>query len=155
MAQTTAGMSWISARVFVNALGVDFAWTNITGQGASIGTAGGERATGEQNTMDGDLPIVKSGKRSSRELTCRFVYTETATEAFEIVRAIYEASGGVMYVQYQPQPLGNWFKTGKGICTNLMLPGGDAGEGTVIMSEFVVRCAEIAKAAASDAGASA
>ena len=154
MAQTTEGMSWIAAEVFVNAIGVDTAWTNITGQGASIAISGGDRATGEQNTMDGDLPIVKSGKRSSRDLTCRFVYTESATEAFEVIRAIYETAGGLIYVQYRAQPLGHWFKTGAGICTNLMLPGGDAGAGDVVMSEFVVKCAQIAKADASDAGAS-
>jgi len=152
MAQTEGGMSWIAAEVHVNALGTGNAWTDITGQGASVAVSGGERATGEQHTMDGDTPIVKAGRRGSLDLTVRFVYTEEAAEAFEVVRAIYEAEGGDMYVQYTPKG-GYWFKTGHGICTSLLYPGGVAGEGTVLMSEFVVKCAAITKAAASDPGA--
>lgn len=152
--QTTAGMSWVAAEVHVNALGAGFAWTDITGQGASISVAGGERAIGQQNTMDGDTPIVKAGKRSAHTLTCRFVYTETDTEAFEVVHAIHRAAGGKMYCQYAPSgAAGQWFKTGEGICTSLLLPGGDAGAGDVIMSEFVMTCAEVTYYTESDAGA--
>ena len=147
-AQTTGGMSWVDAVVFVSA--DDTTWVDISGQGASVAVSGGERATGEQNTMDGDTPIVKSGKRSSLDLTCRFVYSETAGEAFEVLRVQYETEKGPIYVQYSPvEPGGFWFTTGLGIMTSLLYPGGDAGSGDVVMSEFVTKCASITKATAS------
>ena len=154
MAQTTAHMSWQDAEVHVNGFGAGAAWTDITGQGASIAVGGGVRSHGEQNTMgDTDTPLVGHGKLSARTLTCRFVYTEEDTEAFEVVRALYEAHCGTMYVQYQVQTSGVWYKTGAAMCESLLMPGGDAGSGDVIMSEFVVVTASLDQASASDAGA--
>ena len=154
MAQTTAHMSWLDAAVYVNGAGSGSAWTDVTGQGASIAIGGGVRSHGEQNTMGTeDKPLVGHGKLSARTLTCRFVYTEEDTEGFEVVRALHEAHGGTMYVQYRVKASGVWYKTGKAMCESLLLPGGEAGSGDIIMSEFVCICASVDQASASDPGA--
>lgn len=146
MAQTTDGLSFRQAIVFVSPDGST--WTDVSGFGASVAVGGGERATGEQHTFDGDVPIVKAGKRGSVDVTVRYVYTEEATDPFEVVRAAYEAAGGAFYVQYSPKN-GFWFKSGAGVLTKHESPGGEPGDGSVVMSEFVVKCAELTKAAAS------
>lgn len=147
MTQTTAGMSFIQAIVFVSPDGST--WTDVSGHGASVAVSGGERATGEQHTFDGDTPVVKAGKRASLDVTVRFIYTETASDPFDICQTAYEAAGGVLHTQWRPLTGGNWFKTGAGIITSLLYPGGEAGAGDVVMSEFVNKCASITDAAAS------
>ena len=148
MAQTTDGMSFIAARAFVSPDGST--WTDVSGFGASIAVSGGSRATGEKNTFEGDTPIVTAGKRSSIDLTCRFVYTEEASDPFEVLRAQYETSGGLLYVQYTPkEPGGFWYKTGAGIIQDLEYPQGEADSGDPVLSEFTVKCAALEKAAAS------
>ncbi len=146
MAQTADGMSFIAAKVHVSADGIT--WTDVSGFGASVAEGGGERATGEEHTFEGDTPIVKSGKRASKDVTVRYVYTEEAADPFEVVRAQYETSGGALYVQYSPKS-GFWFKMLPGIITSFGFPTGEAGDGAVTMCEFVVKCADITKAAAS------
>lgn len=148
MAQTTDGLSFIRAKVFVSPDGST--WTDASGFGASIAVSGGARGAGEQNTFDGDTPIVTAGKRVGIDLTVRFVYTEGAPDPFEIVRAQYETEGGPLYVQYTPvEPSGFWFKTGAAIITELQYPQGDADSADAVLSEFTVKCAALEKAAAS------
>ena len=147
MTQTTNGLSWISAKVFVSPDGST--WTNVSGFGASVAVSGGERIVGAQHTMDGLDAIVKSGKRNVTQLTVRYVYTEEAADPFEIIRAIHD-DDGVMYAQFTPvEPAGFWFKTGSGILETPGYPGGEAGSGDIVMSEFVMTCAQLTKAAAS------
>lgn len=147
MSQTTDGMSFIAAYVFGSPDGST--WTDISGHGASIAQSGGERATGEVNTMDGVDPIVKPGKKGSLDVTVRFVYTETASDPFDIARTAHESADGAFQVQYRALAGGNWFSTGAGILTNLVYPQGETGDGAVVMSEFVVKCAGLTEAAAS------
>ena len=148
MAQTTASLSWVAARVFVSPDGST--WTDVSGHGASVAVSGGERAVGSQNTMDGDTPIIKGGKRGPVQLTVRYVYTEEAADPFEILRTQHDAGAGVLYAQYTPvEPGGFWFKTGAGVLKKPGYPGGDAGSGDIVMSEFVMTCAALTKAAAS------
>lgn len=147
MAQTTDGMSFVAAYVFCSPDGST--WTDVSGHGASVAVSGGERATGEQNTMDGVTPIVKGGKKGSLDVTVAFVYTETASDPFDIAQAAHESVSGAFQVQYRALAGGNWFSSGAGFITNLVYPQGDAADGTVIMSEFVVKCAGLTEAAAS------
>ena len=145
MAQTTNGMTWIAALVFVSADGST--WTDVSGHGASVNVSGAERKAAEQNTMSGDTPIVKPDKRGALDVTVRFVYTEEASDPFEILRAIHE-DDGVCHVQYSPKD-GFWFNTGAGVLLKPGYPGGEAGSGNLVMSEFVVKAASLTKADAS------
>jgi len=148
MTQTTDGMSFIAAIVFVSPDGST--WTDVTGEGASVAVSGGERATGEQNTFGAEPePIVKAGKKASIDVTVRFIYTETVSDPFDICQTAHESATGAFYCQYRPLNGGNWFKTGAGVLTSLLYPGGEAGSGDLVMSEFVVKCAALTDAAAS------
>lgn len=146
MTQTSDGMAFTAAKVFVSPDGTT--WTDVSGFGASVAVGGGERAVGEQPTFDGDTPILKAGDRGSVELTCRYVYTEEASDPFEILRGQHETVGGAMYAMYSVKS-GFWFKTGAGILVKPGYPGGESGTGDVVMSEFVIKCGALTKAAAS------
>ena len=147
MAQTTDGMSFVEAYVFCSPDGST--WTDMAGHGASVAVGGGKRSTGEQNTFDGVTPIVKGGKRASTDVTVRFVYTETASEPFDVAQTAHESASGAFQVQYRVKNAGVWFSTGAGVITDLVKPQGEAASGDVVMSEFVVKCAELTEAAAS------
>lgn len=148
MTQTTDGMSFIKAKVFVSP--DNSTWTDVSGHGAGISVSGGSRGAGEQNTFDGDTPIVVAGKRASIDVTVRYVYTQESDQPFEIIRGQYETEGGPLYVQYSPEdPSGYWFKTGASVITEFGYPVGDADSADVVLSEFTVKCAALEKAAAS------
>lgn len=153
MTQTTAGLAFTNAVVWFSD-DAQVSWIDLNAWGAAVAQSGGERSTGETNTFDGVLPIVKGGDRASTDLTIRFVYTEEADPApFEALRLVHESAGGALQVQYAPSgaPAGGswfWFHA-DGILTNLTYPGGEAGPGDPIMCEFVIKCDELAKSAAS------
>lgn len=149
MAQTIGGGTFREANVDVSPDGV--VWTDISGQGAGISTGGGTRAYGAQHTYEGDIPIVKSGKRAEKTITCRFVYSEIAGEAFEVCRAIYETPGGEAWLRYFPfdDDDGNFiFETGQGIMIDFLYPEGEALPGEIVMGEITIVCASISKDAA-------
>ena len=154
MTQTTAGLSFVAAKVFISdSAGVD--WIDLSPYASSVAPSGGERAAGEQNTLDGALPIVKAGDRAASTLTVRFAYTEEADPGpFAVLEAVH-AGTGEMEVQYGPagEDSGFWFHADKAILTNLTYPGGEAAPGDPIICEFVVKTAALTKAATSvDAG---
>ena len=146
MAQTADGMAFTNALVFVSADGST--WIDVSGFGAAVSVSGGERNVGEQQTFDGDTPIVKAGDRNAIQLTVKYAYTEEAGDPYELLRAQHETVGGPIYAMYSPKN-GFWFKTGAAILVKPGYPGGDAGDGAPVMSEFVIKCAELTQATAS------
>lgn len=145
--QTTSGMTFVAAQVFVSP--DNTTWTDVSGHGSSVGQGGGDREVGEVNTFSGEIPIVGAGKLAAKELTVKFVYTETASDPFDVIRQAYEAVGGTLYAQYQVQATGDWYSTGKGIIKTFGYPAGEAKGGEVTMCEFVMVCAQLSKADAS------
>lgn len=145
MAQTTGAMSFYAARVKICATGS--AWgtmSDISGEGAAVAISGGDRAFGEVNTFDGDVPIVTPGKRGSVAVTVRIVYTDSSTEAFHSVRGLYETAGGVCFLKWSPDGTSTivfevWRNsTEGGIITAFSYPGGEAGDGAPCLCEFTV-----------------
>lgn len=105
MAQTTGGMSAVVADVEYSTNGT--AWTSLSGSTTSVEDFEQDRMTGETYTFDGDSAIITKGKREPMEITFRFVYTETAGEAFEVIRAAWEADGGTdLYFRWSPKGIG-------------------------------------------------
>ena len=145
MAQTTGGMSFYAALVKYSS--TNEAWaamSDISGEGTAVSAAGGDRAFGEVNTFTGDVPIVTPGKRGSVSVTVRVVYTDSALEAFNAIRALYETAGGFIRLAWSPNGTGTtvfevWRnETFQGIITAFAYPGGEAGDGAPALCEFTV-----------------
>lgn len=119
-------------------------WTNISGSSQSIAAPEQARKSGEAWTFDGDLPIVQGGKRESMEITAEIVYTETAGEAFEVVRAAHETPGCDNQLCLRWSPGGNnpgdaLYTTGRGVIINFIYPPMNAGEGGPILAGFTLK----------------
>lgn len=140
-------MTFIAAEVFISP--DETTWTELSGFGTLVGVDGGERIVDGVHVFDADAPLVSGGKRQIATLTVRYVYTETAADPFDVLRTIHETAPGTIYAQYRPQEGGNWFKTGKGVLVKPGYPAGEAGSGSTVMSEFVMKCAELTEATAS------
>lgn len=145
MAQTTGALSFYAAVVKISATSVGWGtMSDISGEGAAVATAGGDRAFGEVNTFDGDTPIVTPGKRASVSATVRIVYTDGAVDAFIQALAMYEAAGGTMFLSWSPGGDATcvfevWRNsTEGGICTAFSYPSGEAGDGAPVLCEFTV-----------------
>ena len=95
MAQTTAGLSFFGAQVFVSD-DAGATWTELTGHGASIAVSGGDRVSGEVNTFGTAKPIVKFGGKGSVDVTCRYVFTEEDSDPFNVLRVVHESAGGAI-----------------------------------------------------------
>jgi len=140
-------MTFARAHVYVSADGVE--WVDLSGHGASVAVGGGEREVGEQLTFGADTPIVKGGARNAVELTVKYIYTEEEGDPFLLLEEQHTDNYGELYCQYQAKDDGLWYKTGAGI---LVKPGYPQGEpsGDVVLSEFAMKCAELAKDTVSD-----
>ena len=145
MAQSTGALSFYAAAVHWAASSkVWSALSDISGEGASIAAAGGDRSFGEVNTFSGDVPIVTPGKRGSVSVTVRFAYTDSSTEAFHEIRALYETAGGEIFLAWSPNNTATaYFEVWRnsaygGIITAFSYPSGEAGDGAPAMCEFTV-----------------
>jgi hypothetical protein len=149
MAQITGAISSNSFKIEISANGSS--WTDISGAANTITPTGGEKATGETYTFDGDNPIVTTGKSQPWEAEVAVVYTEGASDAPEIVRPIYE-NGTDFYLRYSPKggQTGEFVYTaGPGKASNFVYPGGDASSGDPVMSGFTYRGPKPTKSVAS------
>lgn len=150
MTQTTEALTFCAATVEIGAACTNF--TDISGYGAAVAVSGGDRAYATQHTYDGDVPIIKPGKRDETMLTVRFAYTEEADPApFETLRAMHQTPcGGPICVRYWPKgsgaPATNFkYETGVTFISTFKWPEGDADSTTIVMGEFTVPCPDLTK----------
>lgn len=121
-------------------------WTVISGATASVEVSGGDRQTGEVYTFAGDTALLTVGKREPIEVTVKIVYSEGTSEAFEIVRAAYEA-GTALFVRWSPRGgLSGQarYTSTEGRVTSFGYPAGEVGAGP-ILTEFTVRVTSITR----------
>lgn len=155
MAQTTGGMSAVVADVEYSTNGT--AWTSLSGSTIAVEGVEQTRMHGEAYTFDGDSPIITKGKREPMEITFRYIYTETAGEAFETIRAAWEADGGTdLYFRWSPKGIG---ASGRFVFTTcngagaaaavpiigFIYPELMADEGGPLVGEWTIKCAQIIK----------
>lgn len=88
MAQTTGAVSGAAATVSIY---VTSAYVDISGSSQSIDAVTASVVTGDAYTFDGNYGIITVGKYEPVEVTVNILYTETAAEAFQSVRALFEA----------------------------------------------------------------
>lgn len=147
MAQTTAAISAKDMAVFLSTDGST--WTNeISGIATSVEISGGERATAGTHTFEGDTPILTIGKRGLLTVTVRCIYTEGASEPYNLAQAAYEA-GSDLYVRWSPKGDDSTeyrYTTSAGKVKNPVYPGGSADSADPILIEIVVECSSITEA---------
>lgn len=149
MAQTTGSLPQGGCQVEVSTNGST--WTDISGETASIAFSGGEQLTAEQMTFDGQYPIVTgSGKMGAITATVSIFYTETSSEAFDVVYGRYEDGGaGTIYMRYSPaggqSTEFRYFATDDAGSSatavpivSCLPPSGDASVGDAFMAEFSI-----------------
>ena len=154
MAQTTGAISQSGFKVEVSTDGTS--WTDISGQASNVTVDGGDVPVGEQMTAEGgEAIVVSSNKLEPRDVTVRSVYTEGATEAFEVVYARYTGSDKSIYLRWSPA--GGVAGDNQYTCavggsaaavpiTSCTLPELDAGSSDIALFEFTVKTPGIAVA---------
>jgi len=147
MAQTTNSVWGGAAKIEISTNGSD--WTDISGHAQYVGAPPVARRTGEGYTFEGEYPIVKVGKRESIQIPVRIIYTEEAADAFEVVRAQFEAAGGgTFYLQWSPGggDGGDFsFTTDAGFIQSFPYAPVDSEEDGPMVIEFNMQCAQIIK----------
>ena len=147
MAQTTDSIWGGAASVGISSDGST--WTSIISHGMKVSPEGGDRRVGEAYVFDDENPIVKVGKLNSRSTRVDFVYTETATDAFEVARAQFEAAGGgTMYVRWSPAGGGvgdAGYTSDAGFVSDLRYPEVDSEADGPIVLFFVVHHAALTR----------
>jgi hypothetical protein len=88
MPQTTGGITGAAATVSIL---VSAAYVDISGSSQSIDVTTATVVTGEAYTFDGNFALTTVGKYEPVEVKVNIIYTETAAEAFQSVRALFEA----------------------------------------------------------------
>ena len=140
MAQTTSSIWGGAAYVGVSSDGAS--WTEISSHGMKVTPEGGDRRVGEAYVFDSEDPISKVGKKNPRDTRVDFVYTEIAEDAFEVVRAQFEAAGGgSLYVRWSPNGGGigdAGYTTDLGYVSDLRYPEVDSEADGPILTYFVL-----------------
>jgi len=147
MAQTTAGIGFKDCKVETSP--DNSVWTDRSGFASSVAIDGGERATGVKYTFDGDTAILRSAKRGPLTITVGIAYTEGASDAVEVIRAIYEA-GSDFYVRWSPKGGDSaefLYTSAAGIVKQPMYPGGEAESPDPVMVDFVLETPSVTKSA--------
>lgn len=119
-------------------------WVDISGSSSIVEQPEQTRISGEGYTFDGDAPIIEGGKREPMDIVTKITYTETAGEAFEIVRAAWEATGCGERLCLRYSPNGGaagdaLYTTPRGIITSFLYPNMDATAGGPIMAGFTLK----------------
>jgi len=148
MAQTTGAEARAGFKIEVSVDATN--WTDISGQSNSVKVDGGDQIIGEQNTAEGQAPVVTgSNKVESSVVTCSCLYTETSGEAWRKVRDRYIGTDKTIAVRYSPKggaQAERRYVTANDANTailvpiiNCPLPEGDASSGDPLLFEFSVR----------------
>jgi hypothetical protein len=145
MPQTTGAYSNACATVEIS---TDCAtWTDISGSTQSVTGATQSKMSGEAYTFHGKGPIVKGGKFEPLELAFTIVYTEIATEAYELARSVFEQEGCEveMCVRWTPggTTAGADVLQAQGPVVSFTYPEIDASSASPIMAGFTVKAGEI------------
>lgn len=158
MAQTSGAISGTISKIEIS---TDLTvWRDISGTLTSVQNTEQTRNSGEAYTMDGDTAIITNGKRTPMELTFNLVYSESATEAFEVSRAAFEnaSTGQPIYIRWVPAGTSvgtvSMFRTpitgSPARLTSVMYPAVDASAGGPVMGAFKVKTPQVEKTSASN-----
>jgi len=147
MAQTTLAISMVNAYIAYSTN--NSTWADISGYTNKVEPGPLTRAAGEVYTYNGDVAIVKSGKRQPLDIKFSFVYTEEATGPFKIIYDRAVADSG-LYLRWAPKAntTGNYqFTSDLGVITELAWPQGDPDKGEPVVVSFTIHTPQATQAA--------
>lgn len=149
MTQTVNSMSWANCKIELSDdAGVN--WRDVSGFSNSITVDGGERATSEFFTAEGDTPIVTAGKRASYEITLKAVYTEDASNApFIMGLTAYSSVNNRLLIRWSPKggAIGTYrYTSSEAMVNSPVFPTGAADSSDAIPVELKLKCLSITKA---------
>lgn len=105
MPQTTGAFFGGNFAIEVSTNGT--AWTRIDGSVSGIEDVEQARMHGEAYTGDGQYAVVTAGKYEPLVITVNALYTETASEAFDLIRGYWAASPPTpIFVRFLPLGVG-------------------------------------------------
>ena len=146
MAQTTGAVAGVGAKVEFSVNGSS--WTDISGSANAVDPGDQSGMSGETYTFTGNDAIITAGKNEPIEIDVKIVYTETAGEAFEIVRAQWQTTGRAGYLRWSPRGGSTGqalYTSGAGVLTSFKWPPSDAEDGKPIMAGFKLKVSTITK----------
>lgn len=134
MAQTSHHMTSQDLEIHVSTDAGE--WTDISGSSAAWSTDGGERETGTEYTAGSVDPLIGVGPMSPGTGTLRFIYTEAANEATDIING-YAENGTRVYLRARPRgsTVGYWQWTSRGHFLKRVTPAVDASSGDILTCE--------------------
>jgi len=151
MGQTANGMTFKDCTVSYTTDG-STTWTDCSGFANSIAVSGGERASGEAYTFDGDTAIIGKGKRAPLTVTMVAIYTETGTTDPYVALLPYYLAGTPVGLKWSPKgatgvSTAEWVYTtlySNSVFKNLSYPAGAANSADPTTVEMVLLTASIA-----------
>lgn len=119
-------------------------YLDISGESQSVAGTEQTRISGEAYTFTGDTAIIKGGKREPMELEVAIVYTETDAQAYEQIRASFEATGCPSNVCIRYSPAGGnagdeQLTTKSGTLISFTYPPIDASTAGPILTGFTIK----------------
>lgn len=143
MAQTASAMSFKDCKVEYTTDG-STTWTDASGFASVVTVVGGERASADAYTFDGDVAIIGKGKRAPLTVTATVIYTEGSTDPFSVLLPYYQA-GSSVGLRWTPRGLssatGEWVYTtlyAGSIFKSLSYPAGAANSADPVTVELSV-----------------
>jgi len=146
MPKTTDVVAQACAKIEIQP-GCTGTWYDISGEVNTATLPKEVVTTGSMAVFDGDTHVITSGKKEPITATIGIVYTETAGEAWELVRAAWAAAGCNKMMCTRITPKGGAIgdleiyvgdPTSHALLTGLKPPDLDAGSGEPAMAEFDV-----------------
>ena len=137
----------------------DALYVDIGAYASTIEPGGQERASGEAYVFGKDVAILTTGKRGLIDLTMSMIYTEDASDFFEICRLAFEANSDVCFA-YSPKggsytnatpadettdvnSADRWYYIDAARVLSYTPPNGDASSGNPLMASVTVRTNQI------------
>lgn len=146
MAQTTGAITGAAAAVYLKVASGSL--IDYSGQAQSVDAVTASVTTSDAYTFDGDNAIILVGKQEPVEVTINFLYTEVASELWDIAEAAFQAKSTVQ-VKWEPKG-----STGKeiitdagGYITSIVYPAVDAATAGPVVASITVRAPGISTAA--------
>lgn len=148
MPQTTSAVAMACAYVAVSTASDCSGFVDVSGSSNSVTGLTQTKQVGEENTFDGNAPIVEIGKFEAFDMTVRCVFTSQATEIYRIARDQFLSAvcDGKLCLRWIPggNVVGNeGYDTNYAPVVSFTWPEIDAGTGGPVMSEFTLRVSAV------------